>query len=185
MKRSRHLPSAFAFALQILVSGPLFADPVTLTIVEIEDGDTLVVTINGEQKRLQLAGIDAPEETPNPKLIRDAERTGLSHDALLSIGQLATMHLKTLARPGEKLALQDDLGQPDRYGRIPAVVIGRDGRSLNAAMVEDGFAVTLEDQQLSAELSRQLQDLEKEAIAEGRGLWGSHPELAKSWSGLP
>lgn len=48
----------------------------TLDASEIEDGDTLVAVIGGSRERLQLAGIDAPEDSDNAKLQRDLTRTG-------------------------------------------------------------------------------------------------------------
>ncbi|MEJ1343607.1 MAG: hypothetical protein RPU14_16295, partial [Candidatus Sedimenticola sp. (ex Thyasira tokunagai)] len=44
------------------------------SLISVEDGDTLVVKIKGEEKRVQLLGIDAPEDVENPKFTKDLQR---------------------------------------------------------------------------------------------------------------
>ena len=57
--------------------------------MQIEDADTLLVEVAGVSYRVQLPDIDAPENTANPKLQRDIERTGLDAEALLALGRQA------------------------------------------------------------------------------------------------
>jgi len=167
----------------ILGSSLVQAGQQTGTVESVEDGDTLVVNINGKQERLQLLGIDAPEDVPNPKLKKDIERTGLDSDLLLTIGEAATTHLKNLALNGQVVNLEGNLGKRDRYGRIPAIVFNSAGRSLNEAMVEDGYAVVLGRYPLQGDLKARLQQQQNGAIIAGRGLWGSHRETTEAWSG--
>ena len=49
----------------------------------VEDGDTLVVVAENQDVRIQLLGIDAPEDVPNPKLQKDLERTKLAEEVLI------------------------------------------------------------------------------------------------------
>lgn len=185
MKRPLLAPgaAAIALALQLLCSGSLSADPVEMTVVKVEDGDTLLVTIDGLKKRVQLAGIDAPESVSNPKLTRDSQRTGLAPEQLLPLGRAATEHLQDLVRPGDKVRTSDTPAPPDRYGRIPAVITGRGDRSLSAAMIEGGYAIALDGPALEESLASELKRLEEAAVSEGRGLWGSHAETALKWRG--
>lgn len=152
-------------------------------LVAVEDGDTIAVQVGGEIKRLQLAGIDAPEDQLNPKLTRDLERTGLSSDSLLALGNAATAHLKQLISPGDELEVVGDLAASDRYGRIP-VFVYKDKRSLNAAMVTDGYALVLQQSSIAQEIKAELSALQLQAQAEKRGLWGSHKTESMRWSGL-
>ena len=55
----------------------------------VKDADTLRVEVDGESYRIQLPGIDAPESVPNPKLLRDVERTGRDAETLLAMGRRA------------------------------------------------------------------------------------------------
>ncbi|WP_260295886.1 thermonuclease family protein [Sedimenticola hydrogenitrophicus] len=153
-------------------------------LVAVEDGDTVTIRVAGEVKRLQLAGIDAPEDQPNPKLTRDLGRTGLDAETLLALGRAATAHLRQLARPGDSLTVVGDLGASDRYGRTPAVIYtGKD--SLNAAMVADGYAVVLSRASLPDELKTELTSLEQRARDGKQGLWGAQGEVTRLWSGQP
>ena len=137
-------------------------------LVAVEDGDTITIQVDGEIKRLQLAGIDAPEDQANPKLTRDLERTGLSADTLLALGNAATAHLKQLILPGDE---------------IP-VFVYKDKHSLNAAMVTDGYAIVLQQSSIAQEIKAELSALQLRAQSEKRGLWGSHDSETFSWSGL-
>ncbi|RLJ18028.1 hypothetical protein DJ031_12015 [bacterium endosymbiont of Escarpia laminata] len=150
---------------------------------KVEDGDTLVVEFAGGAERIQLAGIDAPEDTPNPKLQRDVQRTGLSEDVLLSIGDVSTSHLKSLVSPGQQVLLSGNLNRRDKYGRISLVVMDDQGNSLNEKMVADGYAVVLNRYPLDSIFRDQLKQRESEAIKQKRGLWGEYRETTMRWSG--
>ncbi|RDH85437.1 MAG: hypothetical protein DIZ78_10855 [endosymbiont of Escarpia spicata] len=151
---------------------------------KIEDGDTLVVELTSGTERIQLAGIDAPEDTPNPKLQRDAQRTGLSEDVLLSIGDASTSHLKSLVSPGQQVLLSGNLNRRDKYGRISLVVLDDQGNSLNEKMVADGYAVVLNRYPLDSAYRDRLKKMEGEAFDQKRGLWGECREIAKHWGRL-
>ncbi|AKH20466.1 thermonuclease family protein [Sedimenticola thiotaurini] len=151
-------------------------------LVAIEDGDTITVQVGEHVKRLQLAGIDAPEDQANPKLSRDLERTGLSSDMLLELGNAATAHLKQLISPGDQIQVVGDLTRSDRYGRIP-VFVYKDHHSLNLMMVSDGYAVVLSRATIAEDIKTELTARQQQAQAEKRGLWGSHQAAALRWSG--
>ena len=103
--------------------------------LHVEDGDTLLIVINGEQQRVQLAGIDAPEDTDNPKLQRDLQRTGLEREQLLALGQLSREYLRRLTKIGAPYTLHYQPDQRDRYGRLSAEVRDDRGRSLAETLV--------------------------------------------------
>ncbi|HEB97259.1 MAG TPA: thermonuclease family protein [Sedimenticola thiotaurini] len=153
-------------------------------LVRVEDGDTIVVTVDGEPRRLQLQGIDAPEDVDNPKLQRDLERTGLAPDTLLALGRAATRHLQGLVAPDDPLRLEGNLQRRDRYGRTPVVAYGRNGLSLNEQMVADGYAVMIGRYPLDPAFKERLTAEQERARSHGRGLWGERPEAMRAWSGL-
>lgn len=154
-------------------------------VQSIEDGDTLVVEISGKAERIQLLGIDAPEDTENPKLERDLQRTGLEKQTLLAIGEEATQHLATLVAPDQLVKLAGELNKRDRYGRISVIVYSADGRSLNEAMVKQGYAILLGRFPLEAGFKDRLKESGKEAITNKQGLWKTHPAVVNAWSGFP
>lgn len=149
----------------------------------IEDGDTLVVEMNGQPERVQLLGIDAPENTDNPKLVRDVQRTGLMEKQLLEIGITAAAHLQQLVKPGDYIRIDDGKLRKDKYGRFIVIAFGPESRSLNQAMVEDGYAVVLGRYPLPEPLKTSLKTAGEKAKIKKRGLWGKYPEITRAWGG--
>lgn len=104
--------------------------------------------------RVRLHGMDAPEMNHPEGPIAKAYLENLIQ------GRLVRVHIK----------------DTDRYGRLVGIVTLEDGTDINACMVGDGFA------RAYASYSTDYTGLEKDAKAEGRGLWGHgglalHPEL--------
>jgi len=155
----------------------------TIYLVEsIEDGDTIVINYKGKTQRVQLIGIDAPEDTQNPKLNIDSSKKGIKKVDLLEIGRLSTEQLKVLVAAGQKVSLSGNLTQKDKYDRLPAIVINEKGESLNQLMVETGYALLLTRFPISDKLATTLETAQEKAKTEGKGLWKSHLELMKKWS---
>ncbi len=153
-------------------------------LLKVEDGDTLVVNLDGKETRIQLQGIDAPEDSANPKLTVDMKRTGLSADALLPLGEAATAHLESLVKAGGRLVLSGELDAFDRYGRIPAEAFTGEGLSLNVAMVADGYARPLPADALPESLRERLQMVWTLARDKKPGLWSARPETFRAWAGV-
>ncbi len=171
------------FTLSILMTPAAWCEQLSIMVDSVKDGDTILVTYSGKQEQLQLLGIDAPEDVPNPKLQRDIKRTKQTQEQLLSIGKLATLHLKKLAAPGTAILVEANMVRRDRYGRIPATVRNSEGRNLSSAMVEDGYAVVMGSYPFNAELKSHMQQQQEMAINNRMGLWGSNTETTKAWGG--
>ncbi len=151
--------------------------------VRIDDGDTLEVRSAGNWQKIQLQGIDAPEDRVNPKFKVDLERTGLQEETLRSLGVMAGNHLRDLVRRSGGIELHYEAGDIDRYGRQLAMVLDATGASINRAMVADGFAiVTLVKEDAVTAQWRSEQDA---AWKGKRGLWGLLREPAMRWANLP
>jgi len=178
-----HSLSAIVFVISLCLTSLAWSGTHSLTVDSVKDGDTILVTHDGKQVQLQLLGIDAPEDVSNPKLQRDMERTQQSQDQLLAIGRLATKHLTQLAARGSSIMVEADMDRRDRYGRIPAMVSNSTGRSLNTAMVEDGYAVVMGRYPFDAKLKAAMQKQQESAINNRLGLWGSNPEVTTAWGG--
>lgn len=183
MNRTKHTITALLCSLA-LTAGHAQAQQQAFVVQGVEDGDTLIVEISGEKARLQLTGIDAPEDVMNPKLQKDMERTGLDAGTLLQLGQAATAHLASLVPVGARVTVEGQLEKRDRYGRIPAIVHSASGASVNETMVATGYAVVLGRYPMEPGLKARLLDMQKNAVEQKRGLWGSHPQTTHSWSGL-
>ena len=168
-------------ALLLLLPTIAGAALIPVEILKVEDGDTLLVNLKGEEVRIQLQGIDAPEDTANPKLTVDMKRTGLSAETLLPLGEAATAHLESLVETGNHVVFSGNPDARDRYGRLPGEVLTREGLSLNAAMVADGYARILKSRGTPAELLQRLQMVWEVARDKKPGLWSSNPEAFRAW----
>ena len=149
----------------------------------IEDGDTIIVTLDGNSQRIQLLGIDAPENTENAKFNLDVKVKGLGKEELLILGNKSTDYLKSQIKKGHHIILIGDLKKKDKYGRIPAIVLTKKGKSLNLNMVKEGYAVLLKRFPLEEGFKASLEKAEQQAIADKKGLWKSDNELTTKWSG--
>lgn len=152
-------------------------------VESVEDGDTIVIEYKRKTLRVQLIGIDAPEDTKNPKLNIDSKTKNIDKADLLEMGTLATKHLKALVKAGQTISLQGNLTQKDKYNRLPAVVLNEKGESLNKRMVEDGYALLLTRFPISNKLEVELKNAEKQAIKNKTGLWKTHNTIINKWSG--
>ncbi|WP_456417661.1 thermonuclease family protein [Thiolapillus sp.] len=173
----------FILLLLLLPWRPLFAEEARGTLIEVEDGDTLVVDLAGKKARIQLLGVDAPEDRQNPKLKHDMQRTGLDAAQLLPAGRAATQYLKSLVRPGDTLVLSGKLRQKDRYGRISTRVFSATGVSLNQAMVAAGHARPLRSGPLPKALKQTLEEAYATAKSTRQGSWKSYPDVFGIWAG--
>ncbi len=152
----------------------------SFVVEKIEDGDTIVVNIEGKSQRIQLAGIDAPEDTENAKFKLDVKTRGISKNELLEIGAVATGFLKSQLAAGEKVAFQDGLGKPDKYGRIPAIILLHN-EPLNQRMVEQGYAVVLNRYPLKPAFKAALEQAQEQVQLNKRGLWKRYPKIMLKW----
>ncbi|MFC1626468.1 thermonuclease family protein [Pseudomonadota bacterium] len=126
-----------------------------VTISRVYDGDTFI-TKKGEKVR--LLGINTPETahggTPGQPLAQKAKR-----------------ELKTSIQ-GETVRLEFDNEKHDKYGRLLAHVHLRDGRWINAHMIESGLAHTYT---FAPNFLHSAELLAKERLArnEKRGIWNT------------
>lgn len=112
--------------------------------VRAVDGDTLAVTIGGEEERVQLLGVDAGElfrkvsKTERDRLTTEWEATDdpAAHESQQRLQELLS---------GRTLTLEFEGQQVDRYGRLLAYVWLEDGDEgeplfVNEWMLREGLA---------------------------------------------
>jgi micrococcal nuclease len=133
-------------------------------VTRIIDGDTLAVRVGDQEERVRLIGINTPESVDRSR-------------AVMCFGKEASAHLTSLVPPGTPVRMELDVEPRDRYERMLAYVHrASDGRFVNLAMVEDGFA----DQYTfppNVAHTESFGEAARTARAEGRGLWSAceHP----------
>lgn len=129
------------------------------SVKQVTDGDTLSVTIDGNEERVRLIGINTPE-------------TGAGSTSEQCFGEEASQRMKNLAQ-GKQVALEYDESQGirDTYGRLLAYVYLEDGQMLNRKMIADGYAYEYTYMTPYAYRS-EFRELQNIAKLSGRGLWG-------------
>lgn len=120
-------------------------DQITGKVVRVADGDTLTVrTATGEQTKIRLFGIDAPERSQ-------------------AFGRKSQQSLADLVAGRDiTIAIEDE----DQYGRLVGVIY-RDDTNVNTAMLEQGMAWVYRRYNDDPEWI----ELETRARDERRGLW--------------
>jgi micrococcal nuclease len=131
----------------------------TATVVEVVDGDTLVVDLGGDgNEHVRLIGIDTPE-TVAPDRPDEC------------FGAEASHHLADLAPPGTAIRLERDIEARDQYDRLLAYAYrARDDLFLNLAQVTGGFAEPLAYPPNTAHRA-DFERAERHARTTGAGLW--------------
>jgi micrococcal nuclease len=97
------------------------------TVINVADGDTIEVSLNGQTERVRLIGVDTPE-TSHPS--RPVE----------CFGREASAFTRELLR-GQTVLLEDDPTQDnrDRFNRLLRFVWLPDGRLVNYEIIAQGY----------------------------------------------
>jgi micrococcal nuclease len=135
------------------------ADEVTGEVVEVTDGDTIEVELDGRVDDVRYIGVDTPEVDPS---------IGVE-----CFGADAS-ELNARLVEGERVRLVFDAERRDRYGRLLAYVYVGD-TFVNAELLRRGAARTLTIAPNDSFADRFAQ-LAQEAANAGRGLWGACEE---------
>jgi len=136
-----------ALMLSVLPAAALAWTPITIT--RVIDGDTIAARFSGtgDEIRIRLYGIDAPEKKQ-------------------PFGQAATRELQSLLAGGNA---EMETKDKDRYGRIVALIrVG--GRDINERMIMEGYAWVY-TKYCRESFCGSWRSYEEAARAAGRGLW--------------
>ena len=142
------------FLLLLAACGAAAADSSWVTVRWIADGDTVFLQ---DGRSVRYIGIDTPERA------RDQQKAEfMAHEARSINRQLVE---------GWPLRLEYDRQRSDRYQRVLAYVYRRDdGLFINAELVRQGVAHVLH-QAPNTKMETTLIILQREAMAERRGIW--------------
>lgn len=132
-------------------------------VVSVIDGDTIDVDIDGEAVRVRLLGVDTPESV-HPDESRNTDEGKAAAD---------WMRAKLV---GEKVYLEYDIQQMDKYGRTLAYVYLDDRETMvNRLMLENGLAQIMTVQP-NSKYADEFYKLQLAARKAGAGFW------AEAWS---
>lgn len=132
-------------------------------VVRIVDGDTIVVNINGENKKVRFIGINTPENTTKVE----------------ELGKEAT-EFTTNYLEGKFIFLEKDVSNTDKYDRllryiwldIPEVLSKEEisTKMFNAILLKEGYA-QVATYPPDIKYTNNFLELEKEAKTNNVGLW--------------
>lgn len=127
-------------------------------VVEIIDGDTLVISVGGRRATTRLIGIDTPE-TKKPDTPVEC------------FGPEATEFLRTLVPPTTSILVRRDIEGRDHFGRILTYVFrAEDGLFVNREILLQGYARALPIPP-NTTFARDFADVAARARQERRGMW--------------
>lgn len=127
-------------------------------VVDVIDGDTVDVLLNGEEVRLRLIGMDTPE-TVHPS--RPVECFG--REASEQAREL--LDSKTV-----QLEVDESQSRRDRFGRQLRYIWLPDGRLFNLEMIRQGYAFEY-TYNVPYKYQAEFQQAQETAREEQRGLW--------------
>lgn len=158
MRRHGLALSAVLFAIAVPMPVLAALTPMReVTVVHVDDGDTIDVRLDDRIERVRYIGVDAPE---------------IPHDGIGGArGGEAATRLNEALVGGRRVGLQLDREERDRYGRLLAYVwVGN--TMINLEMVRRGYARVLTIPP-NVRYQRWFLSAEAEARAAHRGLWSS------------
>ncbi len=118
---------------------------------------------------VRLIGIDTPKSIAGNKTKRDAEKRGMSVDAVIAMGKRAKEAVEGFISAKGTVELEFDVSTRDRYGRLLAYV-HKDGIMLNEWIVEAGYAYVMTIQP-NVKYQKRFTDAYRKARKDGYGLW--------------
>lgn len=128
------------------------------TVLNVVDGDTIDVELNGQRERVRLIGVDTPEVVAPGRPVMCYGREASERTAALVLGQT--------------VLLEEDLSQDSRdtFGRMLRYIWLPDGRMANLELIADGYAFEYTFRNAYA-YQANFRAAEQTARNEERGLW--------------
>lgn len=143
--------------------------PGLYSVVRFDDGDTIVVNMNGTEETIRFIGVDTPE-THDPR------------KAVQCFGQAASDFTKATIG-SQKVRLEADPlnTNRDRYDRLLRYVYLPDGTLINAELIKQGYGFAY----LSFPITKdnEFRIYQQQAMTENRGLWSACDPSPNNYGG--
>ena len=127
------------------------------TVLQVVDGDTVVLDFHGSTETVRLIGIDTPETVHPSKPVE-------------CFGPQASAYLHALLKPDTHVRIQRDIEARDRYNRLLVYIYLLDDTFVNDELLRQGFARTLRIEP-NTTFATQFASTETGARANRVGLW--------------
>ncbi|MFD1017580.1 thermonuclease family protein [Thalassobacillus hwangdonensis] len=129
---------------------------VDATVVNVVDGDTIDILVEGKEERVRLLLVDTPETVHPEKPVQP-------------FGHEASTYAEE-ALNGEDVRVEYDGPERDHYGRLLAY-IWVDGMNFNQLLIEEGLARYAYVYDPPYTHAASMKDAEKEAQQQSKGIW--------------
>lgn len=127
-------------------------------VLYVVDGDTIAISIGGQEERVRFIGVDAPESVNYDESKNTPQ------------GQVASDYTKSLLK-GKSVYIETDVTLRDDYGRLLAYVYLDDGKTMvEDLLLSDGMAQTLTIQP-NSKYAERFYLLQKRAQWDRTGFW--------------
>jgi micrococcal nuclease len=117
-------------------------------VLQVIDGDTLIVDIRGQREHVRLIGIDTPETRHNHRSQLQSHERNLAEKTILQFGNRASNFTRELLPKKSTVFLEFDVSRRDKYQRLLAYAWIMRGTPETALMVNEeilraGYAYSL------------------------------------------
>jgi micrococcal nuclease len=144
-------------------------------VLQVIDGDTIIVDLDGRREHVRLIGIDTPEARPNHRSELQAQQRHVDQKTILQLGNRASNYTRELLPKKSTVFLEFDVSRRDKYQRLLAYAWITRGnpetaRLVNEDILKAGYAYTLTVPP-NLKHRQRLALAFTEARREKRGLW--------------
>ena len=134
----------------------------TYKVINVVDGDTIDVDMDGKTQRIRLIGVNTPETVHPEKTVE-------------YFGKEASEYTKkSLTGKTVEIETDDSQDKYDKYGRMLAYVIV-DGKNFNKSLIEDGYAYEY-TYNVPYKYQSEFKNAQKNAEKNNKGLWAPKEE---------
>lgn len=138
------------------------------TLVDVTDGDTIDVTVNGRKDTVRFLGVDTPEtQAENAPSEFGLANTSSNRACLRRYGEEATQFVENNLDKTIEIRTDSEADRRGSYGRLLAYIYNGN-ESLNRMLLEEGLARMYES---SFSKREEYSRLEKQAREEDLGVW--------------
>jgi len=132
------------------------------TVTAVYDGDTIKVRLaNGQEEKIRLIGIDAPETN--------------SEDEKTRLNSFYSKRFAFRSLYKKPVRIEYDWEKRDKYGRLLAYIWTEDGTLFNEFIIQRGFAAAYTRFKYRQEYRERFVKAEKYAKTKGNGMWKKEP----------
>ena len=131
-------------------------DRIPVKVLDVVDGDTIKVEVDGKSETVRFLLVDTPESVhPNKPVQPFSKEASKYTEDMLS---------------GSNVELELGIGERDKYGRLLAYVYA-DGKSVQKSLLEKGLARVAYVFEPNIKYVDDYEKIQKQAQQEGIGIW--------------